>query len=189
VKTETIKKIIKCLENTASKDPNRYSLGCVQITPKMLISTDGHIFSQVLHQDDALSLITEAYVNRDMLPFLKAVVKLAGKLLDINAVAAGELITIDGKEITSKEKVNYPNWKQLLPTFTDTAVIGIDANLLFNLVDTLKESKKHTCKLTFKLIYEKNKNGTILKASLDTTSPIQVTTANDNLGVIMPVRV
>jgi DNA polymerase III sliding clamp (beta) subunit (PCNA family) len=186
---ETLNKIIKQLENTVSQDATRYHLGCVEITKDLIQSTDGHIMVRNKIQDEALKNIDKAYIHRDMLPYLKSVAKLHKRMSIVLSECGVHTITIDGKLVTEKDKIKYPNLDQFVPKHIETASIGIDANLLYKLVETLKVQKRQHCKLTFKVTTNKSSDGRILNFVLDNCSPFQVTTGTDDLGIIMPVRI
>lgn len=164
----TIEAIVKLLEFVASDDVTRPHMCAVQAQPLAfnkvrLVATDGHMMSFVIVVDEELFKNGECYFHRDQLPQIK--------------IAAKTKIEYPVKDLCMKEyNVNFPKTNQYWP---DPEVkgcfeIGLDANLLLELVKGITEHKKKTIvHLVFK----------------DELSPIRVFAPNGNEGVLMPCRI
>lgn len=176
MKTETLDRIINLLSNVASDDATRYHLNCIESTPltnnKVLLKAcDGHILSQCEVEDGALFSAGVVYIHREHLAFLKLVKK--SHRFTLPCVITKNSIEIEGKEIVTQDTTNYPKTDALWPKGEDVFEVCIDAELLLNLVNGLKEDRRQKgAHLVFK-------NG---------TSGIQVY-VGESKGLLMPMRI
>lgn len=177
--TTSLDRMIKILTNVVSKDETRYHLGFLRITANKegatLEATDGVMLAQARVIDEALSKMGVAYINRDQLPFLKALRQsLKRQSAFIVAVSDG-VLSIQGKIITSpkEDAGRFPDVQRFIPNIENpTFEIGLNPKLLYDLVESMKESKSHNAKLIFK----------------DNLSAIDVRVGQSR-GVLMPCRI
>lgn len=181
MKIETLKSIIDALTYSVSKDQTRYNLTHCRISPSHIEATDGHIMSKVKHYDDYLKDLQFAFINFDMLPQLKLIYKQFKKFGNIPSTITDKSITLNNILVTTNN-INYPNIDQLWPKQEKTFDIGIDAQLLLNLVNALGD--KTTCRIKIKLNIDENGYQT-----LDNKSAFIVENFKQQQGLIMPVRV
>lgn len=174
MRIETLKSIIKMLENTASKDETRYHLGCVEIASGFITATDGHIMGRCRLDDEEFKQFPSSkyYIFRDEIGFLKTILKKNKYGVILDAEITEKEIKIEGKKITVDE-VRYPNVEQFVPRYDDSTVIAFNPELLLKLAVSMgTESKKpKSVKLYIK----------------DSLTPIKVQ-IDGNEGVLMPVR-
>ncbi|MFM6929030.1 MAG: hypothetical protein ACKOX6_11235 [Bdellovibrio sp.] len=173
---ETLKTIVKMLENSASKDPTRFHLGCVEITKEYIQATDGIILSRCKNTDEHLKdIVGKYYVHRDEIGFLKAVLKNSPYGFIVGVEITEKDIKIEGKKITM-DVGRYPDVNQFLPNWDASFEVGLNPELLLKLAVSMglepRRNKSQVVKLSFK----------------DPISPIRVTVDN-NEGVLMPMRI
>jgi DNA polymerase III sliding clamp (beta) subunit (PCNA family) len=174
---ETLIKIINGF-NSASPDPTRYHLQCVQITKTHIAATDGHILSKVEHNDAALAPLSDGYIliHKDQLPYLKLVLKDNRKMpIIIGVEVAANGMLISNKLVSLADELKYPNIEPLIPKYNKVQyTIALDSDLLSRLTDALGSSKTKVVKLQF---------GTA-------NDPVIVTVTDqpNDIGVLMPAR-
>lgn len=178
-----------------STDETRYQLACCEITKDHIKATDGHIMGKIKHDDPSLSsLESPVYINRDQLPFIKLWLKINKRILDIDHAFTNTVLELRGlgtSTVLLTTDIKYPNVEQVIPKYQETVKIGLDADLLLALITGIKDldKKKNTCSLEFKFTTEKDKEGRVTGYKVGTTDPFIIKCGNENLGILMPVRV
>lgn len=190
MKTENLKTIIRQLDLVVSNDTTRPSLQKVRIkniggSTFKLSACDGHILSQIVIDEPAFVGLDTTYINSDMAPILKAIVKLNKYGIE-NVSITENSIVIAGMTVTEFES-RFPAIESVIPKYEKTVSIGIDAELLLSLVKGLSDSKKMQCRLDVKL--EETENGIELAKLNAILVKANGSNSNDSFGVIMPVRV
>ena len=172
---ETVDRLIRMLTHAVSAETFRDALNHVRSIPLKdnkveLTACDGHMLSQVIVEDEALFSAGESYMHRDQLPFLKIIKKQWKHGAPAESIKGS--LKVEGKELLNQDKIQYPNIDQIKPKFDGTFEIGLNADLLLSLAETLKGAKLPIVHLVFK----------------DSVSPIKVF-SGESEGCLMPVRI
>lgn len=203
MKLGTLKKILSHLENTASKDETRILFCTARIVLVndniYLESTDGHILARhkIENEDNLLNLLknrefNDVLIDRDMIPQLKAFIKLHGKRTDNIDIPESigdkylKLVSPLGEVSLSLIAREYPKTSGILAYDTghnvvadkSKMVIRIDAELLLKLAKALNSDNT-----------KKSEKNQVVMYIQDGRAPIVVKSSEfNNLGVIMPCK-
>jgi DNA polymerase III sliding clamp (beta) subunit (PCNA family) len=175
--------------NAASDDVTRYHLNYVYLSAKgefvRFRATEGHMLADFTVGDPELAKLIgdNVYaVSRESLPALKAIAKqyknmeihceigTANRLVFGKAEVSGCTVEIR----TAKETgVEFPDTDGLWPRYNEEPTqIGLNPDLLMDLVKAMREDKRHNIQLVIK----------------DKTAPI-IVKCGERKGILMPVRI
>lgn len=165
---------LKTVKLADSKEDN-YGISNLRVTETETVVTDGHLLLVAKHRQPIAGLKPFSLSQSDALALAKAAVspkrheayespygKTAKVEIDIEATQASGHVRAIGSRVVEVAKVesSYPDWTRLMPTDDPDFSIGVDAQLLANLliqVAQFADERSHAVKLHFRT--ERDKRG------------------------------